>query len=59
MSRSYLLLNVEAEQSKSTFLYIVYLDTIMLSCLNCQFFLSPLDTLAYFPDVDDGVAIHQ
>ena len=59
MSRSYLLLNVEAEQSKSTFLYIVYLDTVVLSCLDCQLLLSALDTLADFPDVDDGVSIHQ
>ena len=52
------MLDVEAQEGKIAYLYIVDLNTIMTTSLYVHFLLSALDAITYPPDIHDGVAIY-
>ena len=52
------LFNIEVERSVASLLHVVYLDAVMLSGFHFQFLFVSLDAVTYFPDVNDGVGIH-
>ena len=53
----YLVLDVEVQGRIAVLLSVVYLYAVVLSGLHRQLFLATLYAVAYFPDVDDSVAV--